>query len=113
MTAPEICVVVPGDIDDTALPSGGNHYDRRLCDELVASGRPVREVAVPGSWPRPDAAARDGLTRSLAELPDGAVVLMDGLVACGVPDIVVPDAGRLRLAVLVHLPRRTNPDKPT
>ncbi|WP_218003691.1 glycosyltransferase family 4 protein [Actinomadura latina] len=109
MTAPEICVVVPGGIDDAGAPSGGNHYDRRLCDELAASGRPVREVPVPGSWPRPDAAAREGLARSLAALPDGAVVLMDGLVACGVPDIVVPEAGRLRLAVLVHLPLADEP----
>jgi glycosyltransferase involved in cell wall biosynthesis len=29
---------------------------------------------------------------------------MDGLVACGIPEIVVPEAERLRLAVLVHLP---------
>ncbi|MFB4308876.1 glycosyltransferase family 4 protein [Actinomadura sp. GTD37] len=109
MTAPETCVVVPGGIDDGGAPSGGNRYDRRLCDELAASGRPVREVAAPGAWPRPDAAARAGLARSLAALPDGAVVLMDGLVACGVPDIVVPEAGRLRLAVLVHLPLGDEP----
>lgn len=109
MTGPEICAVVPGDIDDTAAPSGGNRYDRRLCDGLAASGRPVREVAVPGTWPRPDEPARTGLARSLAALPDGAVVLMDGLVACGVPGIVVPEAGRLRLAVLVHLPLADEP----
>ncbi|WP_396445357.1 glycosyltransferase family 4 protein [Actinomadura sp.] len=109
MTAPEIRVVVPGGIDDTAAPSGGNRYDRRLCDELAASGRPVREVAVPGAWPRPDERDRDGLARALAEFPDGAVVLIDGLVACGVPDVVVPEAGRLRLAVLVHLPLADEP----
>jgi glycosyltransferase involved in cell wall biosynthesis len=40
----------------------------------------------------------------LREMPDGTVVLLDGLVACGVPEIVVPEAERLRLAVLVHLP---------
>ncbi|CND69969.1 glycosyltransferase [Mycobacterium tuberculosis] len=109
MTAPEVCVVVPGDIDDAGVPSGGNRYDRRLCDELSASGRPVREVAAPGSWPRPGREAQDGLARSLAALPDGAVVLIDGLVACGVPEIVVPEAGRLRLAVLVHLPLADEP----
>ncbi|MFA1538724.1 glycosyltransferase family 4 protein [Actinomadura monticuli] len=107
--AAEICVVVPGGIDDAAAPSGGNRYDRRLCDGLAASGRPVREVAVPGAWPRPDAAARDGLAQALAALPDGAVTLMDGLVACGVPEIVVPEAARLRLAVLVHLPLGDEP----
>ncbi|MFI0407689.1 glycosyltransferase family 4 protein [Actinomadura sp. 3N508] len=108
-TAHEICFVVPGDIDDAGVPSGGNHYDRMLCEELAASGRPVRELAVPGAWPRPDSAARAGLARALAGLPDGAVVLLDGLVACGVPEIVVPEAERLRLAVLIHLPLADEP----
>ncbi|WP_433462785.1 glycosyltransferase family 4 protein [Spirillospora sp. CA-128828] len=107
--AHEICVVVPGDIDDAEVPSGGNRYDRRLCDELAAAGRPVRELAVPGAWPRPDETARSGLAGSLAELPDDSVVLLDGLVACGVPEIVVPEARRLRMAVLVHLPLADEP----
>lgn len=97
-------VVLPGGVDDPAAPSGGNAYDRRVCDGLAAAGDPVHELAVPGSWPHPDAEARAGLHRKLTALPDGAVVLCDGLVACGVPDIVVPHARRLRLAVLVHLP---------
>jgi glycosyltransferase involved in cell wall biosynthesis len=59
---------------------------------------------VDGSWPRPDETARDELARVLRDMPDGTVVLLDGLVACGVPEIVVPEAERLRLAVLVHLP---------
>ncbi|TDC47517.1 glycosyltransferase [Actinomadura sp. KC345] len=105
----EIWFVVPGDIDDTDVPSGGNHYDRRLSEGLAASGRTVRELAAPGAWPRPDRAARTGLARSLAALPDEAVVLLDGLVACGVPEVVVPEAGRLRLAVLVHLPLADEP----
>jgi glycosyltransferase involved in cell wall biosynthesis len=97
-------VVVPGDIDDDAVPSGGNVYDRRICRGLPATGRPVREFAVAGAWPRPDGAARASLARTLATVPDGAVVLVDGLVACGVPDVVVPQARRLQLVVLVHLP---------
>jgi glycosyltransferase involved in cell wall biosynthesis len=31
-------------------------------------------------------------------------VLLDGLVASAVPDVVVPESGRLRLVVLVHMP---------
>ncbi|MEV5125437.1 glycosyltransferase family 4 protein [Streptomyces decoyicus] len=96
--------VLPGDVDDPAVPSGGNTYDRRVCRDLPAAGWQVRPYAAPGSWPRPDAAARTGLAGHLAALPDGAVVLLDGLVACGVPEVLVPEAGRLRLAVLVHLP---------
>lgn len=97
-------VVLPGDVDDVTVPSGGNAYDRRVCHGLADMGRPVREVALAGSWPRPDNAARAELTRALAALPDGTPVLLDGLVACGVPDVVVPQARRLRIAVLVHLP---------
>lgn len=97
-----IHVLLPGDIDDVTIPSGGNVYDRRLCQGLAHLG--ITEVAVPGTWPRPADEARAALGRSLAGCPDGAIVLLDGLVACGVPDIVVPHADRLRLVVLVHLP---------
>ncbi|GAA3816145.1 glycosyltransferase family 4 protein [Sphaerisporangium flaviroseum] len=97
-------VVLPGDVDDATVPSGGNIYDRRVCQGLAAAGRPVREITVAGAWPRPDEGARAELARGLTALADGAVVLIDGLVACGVPEIVVPQARRLRLAVLVHLP---------
>jgi hypothetical protein len=86
----EVHVVVPAGIDDLASPSGGNRYDRRVVQGLAATGWDVRERAVPGGWPRPDATARAGLATALAAMPDGAVVLVDGLVACGVPDVVVP-----------------------
>ncbi|MFE7545088.1 glycosyltransferase family 4 protein [Streptomyces platensis] len=96
--------VLPGDIDDPTSPSGGNTYDRRVCRDLPAAGWQVRPYALPGSWPRPDATACAELAQRLAALPDGAVVLLDGLVACGVPEVLVPEAERLRLVVLVHLP---------
>jgi glycosyltransferase involved in cell wall biosynthesis len=99
-----VYVVVPGDIDDPERPSGGNTYDRRICRDLPAAGRPVHELAAPGPWPHPDAAARSGLDRLLAGVPAGSDVLLDGLVACSAPDVLAPHAGRLRLVVLVHLP---------
>ncbi|TNC23568.1 glycosyltransferase family 4 protein [Amycolatopsis alkalitolerans] len=91
-------VVLPGDVDDVTVPSGGNIYDRRACEGLPG----VHETALPGAWPRPASTA--GLAAALAASPDGEVVLLDGIVACGVPEVVVPQAKRLRLAVLVHLP---------
>ncbi|GAA4318976.1 glycosyltransferase family 4 protein [Streptomyces venetus] len=96
--------VLPGGVDDPAAPSGGNAYDRRVCLDLPGFGWQVTKHAVAGDWPRPGAAARTELARALSGLPDDAVVLLDGLVACGVPEIVVPEAERLRMAVLVHLP---------
>ena len=100
----EIHAVLPNDIDDPATPSGGNVYDRRVLTALAALGWSVREHAVPGAWPAPLPTERAGLARVLATLPDDAVVLLDGLVASAVPDVLVPRARRLRMVVLVHMP---------
>jgi glycosyltransferase involved in cell wall biosynthesis len=97
-------VVVPDGIDDPARPSGGNIYDRRICDELTALGWDVRELVVPGSWPRPDAEALSRLARAIAATPDGALVLLDGLIASAADAVLVPESRRLRLVVLVHMP---------
>ncbi|WP_328416028.1 glycosyltransferase family 4 protein [Micromonospora sp. NBC_00389] len=97
-------VVLPGDIDDPATPSGGNVYDRRICAGLGEHGWSVHEHPVPGAWPHPDPAARAELARLLAAAPDDAVVLLDGLIASTVPDLLTPHSRRLRLVVLVHMP---------
>jgi glycosyltransferase involved in cell wall biosynthesis len=97
-------VVVPDSIDDAASPSGGNAYDRRVCQGLAAIGWSVHQHPAAGSWPRPDAAARASVTGVIAEMPDGAVVLIDGLIASTVPEVLVPQAGRLNLVILVHMP---------
>ncbi|MFK4104562.1 glycosyltransferase family 4 protein [Streptomyces sp. NPDC019531] len=104
MSLRSVHFVMPGGVDDPTAPSGGNAYDRRVCLDLPGFGWQVERHAVAGSWPRPGAPARTELARTLRDLPDDTVVLIDGLVACGVPEIVVPEAERLRLAVLVHLP---------
>ncbi|MEU4654743.1 glycosyltransferase family 4 protein [Streptomyces sp. NPDC023723] len=104
MSLRSVHFVLPGGVADPAAPSGGNVYDRRVGLDLPGFGWRVRPVAVAGDWPRPGPDARAELARALRRLPDGAVVLLDGLVACGVPEIVVPEAGRLRMTVLVHLP---------
>ncbi|MET8153942.1 glycosyltransferase family 4 protein, partial [Actinoplanes sp. NPDC005259] len=96
-------VVLPGVIDDPAAPSGGNTYDRRVLTGLAAD-REVHEIAVPAAWPNPGEADVAALGRALARIPDGAVVLLDGLVGCAVPELLEPHRDRVRLVVLVHLP---------
>ncbi len=71
--------VRPAGVDDPRRPSGGNVYDRRVADGLGA--------------------VEHTTTRTV---PDGAVALVDGLLAS--PDLVA-ESVRLRLVVLVHLPR--------
>ncbi len=70
----------------------------------TAIGWSVHEHAVPGCWPRPDAASCAALAGVVERIPDDAVVLLDGLVASTAPEVLVPQASRLRLVVLVHMP---------
>jgi glycosyltransferase involved in cell wall biosynthesis len=100
----QVHVVVPEGIDDPARPSGGNAYDRRICRGLAALGWDVREHAVAGPWPRPGATGLASLARAVRGVPDGAVVLLDGLIASAAPEVLVPEARRLQQVVLVHMP---------
>jgi glycosyltransferase involved in cell wall biosynthesis len=100
-------VVVPDGVDDPARPSGGNTYDRRVCSGLAAAGWDVHEHTVAGSWPLPDAAARGALRTAIAAIPDGARVLIDGLIASTAPDVLVPESDRLSIVALVHMPLDT------
>ncbi|GIJ26666.1 glycosyl transferase [Micromonospora qiuiae] len=102
---PVLHVILPGDIDDPASPSGGNGYDRRICAGLAATGWTVREHPVPGAWPEASPAEHAALAQVLTGLPDDALVLVDGLVASVTPDALAAHARRLRLVALVHLPR--------
>ena len=108
----QIEIVVPEGIDDPARPSGGNAYDRRICRELTARGWGVREHAISGMWPWPDGAAEEALGRVISGIPDGAVVLVDGLIASAAPTVLVPHTRRLGLVVLVHMPLGDGPPEP-
>ena len=79
-------------------PSGGNVYDRRVRAGLVGLGWDVvtHEVV--------DAAS---LAAVLPALPDGASVLVDGLVGSRHAELLLPEAQRLRLVLLVHMPFET------
>lgn len=92
MTAP-LHVVVPE--RGTGCPSGGDVYGERLAAALGA-----RRHVLAGAWPGDDAA----LARGLDGLPPGEPVVLDGLVAGGCPDVVVPLARRRPVVVVVHLP---------
>jgi glycosyltransferase involved in cell wall biosynthesis len=100
----EVHFVVPEGIDDPARPSGGNAYDRRVCRELAALGWAVHEHPIPGAWPRAEGAGHAALARAVRQIPDGAVVLLDGLIASAASEALVPHARRLSQVVLVHMP---------
>jgi glycosyltransferase involved in cell wall biosynthesis len=87
-------LVGPAGLSDPARPSGGNVYDLRVAAALRARGHEValHETAV------------DDLGEVLAPLPDGATVVVDGLVGSAVPEALEAEQDRLRLVMLVHLP---------
>lgn len=101
---PVVHVVVPRGIDDPLRPSGGNTYDRRLCEALDGCGRSVRVVEVEGGWPWSADAGSAPLESALRELPDGSLVVVDGLLASGLPRVMVPASARLRVVLLMHMP---------
>jgi glycosyltransferase involved in cell wall biosynthesis len=96
--------VVPDGIDDPERPSGGNVYDRHLSRGLTSVGWSVHEHAAPGFWSHPDPSSLRGLDDLVRRIPDGAAVLLDGLVASRASGVLVAQARRLRLVVLVHMP---------
>jgi glycosyltransferase involved in cell wall biosynthesis len=100
----EVHFVVPEGLDDPARSSGGNAYDRRVCRGLAALGWAVHQHPIAGAWPRPGAAGHAALARAIRQIPDGAAVLLDGLIASAAPEALVPHAGQLRQVVLVHMP---------
>ena len=106
-----VTVVVPEGFDDPARPSGGNHYDRRVCAALAEAGWEVLVTTVAGAWPDPAPDARADLARIMCAVPDGGSVLIDGLIASPAAAQLLPHAGRLRITVLLHMPLATAPGR--
>lgn len=91
----------PGDLN---TPTGGYGYDRRLIAGLGDLGWTVEPLSLGAGFPSPDTEQLQKAEQKLAALPDGAIVIVDGL-AFGVMDgWARRDAGRLTIIALVHHP---------
>ena len=62
--------------------------------------------------PGPMQQRRTRWARVVSGIPDGAVVLVDGLIASAAPNVLVPETRRLALVVLVHMPLGDGPPEP-
>ena len=93
--------IVPG---DPAQRTGGYLYDAHIVTELRRLGWTVAVHGLLGRFPEADATARDALERTLATLPSGRLVVVDGLALGGLPEVAIRHGCRLRLVALVHHP---------
>ncbi len=100
MSAADLHVLVPGALDQL---TGGYLYDARIVAGLRRRGWEVAVHELAGEFPAGDARARSSLAGTLAALPAGARVVVDGLAMGALPELLRPERARLRLLALVHL----------
>ncbi|MDI3513359.1 MAG: hypothetical protein PWP40_588 [Rhodocyclaceae bacterium] len=96
-----LAFIVPG---DPGQRTGGYLYDAHIVVELRRLGWTVDVHGLPGRFPEADTSARDALERTLAALPNGRQVVVDGLALGGLPEVAVRHSHRLGLVALVHHP---------
>lgn len=97
----ELDFIVPG---DPAQLTGGYLYDAHIVAGLRAHGWSVRVHGLRGRFPQPDDEARRALDGTLAALPAGRTVVIDGLALGGLPEVAIAHGGRLALVALIHHP---------
>lgn len=93
--------VVPGSLHQI---SGGYLFDRRIVEGARALGRKVAVVELAGRFPDVDGTAREAAARSLASLPDGSIVVIDGLALPAYAECLGRHARRLRSIGFIHHP---------
>lgn len=101
MTVGRLHLLVPGPLDQY---TGGYVYDSRMAAGLRQFGWTVDVHSLEGEFPEGDQRAEASLAETLALLPDGARVLIDGLGMGALPGTVARHAGRLKILALVHHP---------
>jgi glycosyltransferase involved in cell wall biosynthesis len=99
--ARRLAFVLPGGLDGL---TGGTVYDRHIVAGLREAHWGVDVVSLRTSFPWPDAAALAEAASSIALLPDGALVVADGLAFGALPALAQLHASRLRWVALVHHP---------
>jgi glycosyltransferase involved in cell wall biosynthesis len=97
-------VILPEGFDDPGQPTGGNIYDRRVCAGLAEAGWEVLVKTVAAARPASGPDTRADLARIMSAIPDGATVLIDGLIASPAAAQLVPHSARMRMTVLLHMP---------
>jgi glycosyltransferase involved in cell wall biosynthesis len=97
----DIYFAIPGDIN--AL-TGGYAYDRRLLTELHSLGYKLKHLPLSSQFPVPDHQTLSDTAQQFAQLPDGALVIADGLAFGLMETIAEQHQDRLNIIALCHHP---------
>ncbi len=96
-----LAFVVPGRIDQL---TGGYLFDRRLVEGLHERGRDPALFELEGRFPEVCPSAIEAAGACLAGLPDGSIVVIDGLALPAFTGCLAEQALRLRIVGFVHHP---------
>ena len=97
----DLTVLVPGSLERL---TGGTLYDKRIVRGLRALGLVVDVHEIPTKFALGDDTTRRVAEDTLCALPEGARVVVDGLILPALSDLLTCHAARLRIIVLLHLP---------
>lgn len=95
----QVWFAIPGDLD---TPTGGYAYDRHVMAKLPEFGIDIHHLPLPGGFPFPSAAELDETANRLAGVPNGALLLIDGLALGALPARVLDRIGAPVIAMLHH-----------
>jgi glycosyltransferase involved in cell wall biosynthesis len=96
-----VCLVVPGSL---ATKTGGYIYDRRIFEELASAGWQTTTLSLDPSFPLPKETALREAKAGFDRIPDGHLVVIDGLALAGLTPLLPEIVARLRPIALIHHP---------
>jgi glycosyltransferase involved in cell wall biosynthesis len=96
-----LAFAVPGDL---ATPTGGYAYDRRMIEELGQLGLQIDVIDLGQCFPWPSNETRKAAEARLSAVPEGFIIIVDGLAFGVLPEAARQLRSRHPLVALVHHP---------
>jgi glycosyltransferase involved in cell wall biosynthesis len=96
-----VCLVFPGSLD---TKTGGYIYDRRVFEELQNSGWHTTTLSLDSTFPKPTDSALREAKAGFDRIPNGQLVVIDGLALAGLTPLLPSIVARLHVIALIHHP---------
>ncbi|MEM9395577.1 MAG: glycosyltransferase family 4 protein [Pseudomonadota bacterium] len=90
---------IPGDLDTV---TGGYIYEKRLLEHLRRSGREVRHLRLPDSFPMPSDRDMEVSAAALSDVDPGTPIILDGFVSGGIDPVALASIRAPTIAMVHH-----------